>query len=247
MSNRFTLSAASAFVALIVLTPVAGGATVSSKPGQRIPNTAGVYAACYRVGTGALRMISTSRRCRAIEQRVTWNRRGPIGPQGSPGTPGAVGSVGQPGATGPVGSPGPAGAAGPAGPVGATGPAGDTGETGPAGPSGEPGSAGPAGAAGATGPPGPSDSPVLAPASSTSAAGANSGTVVSAVATCPAGKKILGGGGSYSVSNAAQTNRVVVVGSYPSAGDAWTVTVRVNQNLGGTVTATVSAYAVCTV
>ena len=88
---------------------------------------------------------------------------------------------------------------------------------------------------------------MLAPAATTSAAGANSGTVVSAVATCPASKKILGGGAGYSVSNVAQTNRVSVLTSSPSAADAWTVTARVNQNLGGTVTVTVSAYAVCTV
>jgi len=64
--------------------------------------------------------------------------------------------------------------------------------------------------------------------------------------TCPAGKKILSGGWNYSVSTAAQTNRVSV-GSYPSAADAWTVIVQVNQNLGGAVTISLSVYAVCTV
>jgi hypothetical protein len=71
--------------------------------------------------------------------------------------------------------------------------------------------------------------------------------VVSATAACPAGKKILGGGGSYSVSNAGQTSRVALVASYPSAANAWTTSLRVNQGLGSGVTATVRAYAVCTV
>jgi len=44
-----------------------------------------------------------------------------------------------------------------------------------------------------------------------------------------------------------QYNRVALVESYPSAANAWTVTVRVNANLGGVVTLTVVAYAVCTV
>ena len=70
---------------------------------------------------------------------------------------------------------------------------------------------------------------------------------VAVTSTCPAGKKIFGGGETYTVSNAGQTDRVAVVQSYPSAADAWTVTVRVNQNLGGSVTITLSVYAVCTV
>ena len=57
----------------------------------------------------------------------------------------------------------------------------------------------------------------------------------------------MGGGGTYTVSNAAQFNRVAIVQSYPSAANAWTVTVRVNQALGAGVTITLSTYAVCTV
>ena len=64
--------------------------------------------------------------------------------------------------------------------------------------------------------------------------------------TCPAGKKILGGGYTYSVSNGAQANRVSV-NSYPSSATAWTTTVRVNTALGATVTVSLSVYAVCTV
>jgi hypothetical protein len=73
------------------------------------------------------------------------------------------------------------------------------------------------------------------------------GTVVSATATCPAGKKILGGGGSYTVSNSGQVSRVALIASFPSAANAWTTSVRANQGLGSGVTVTVSTYAVCTV
>ncbi len=64
--------------------------------------------------------------------------------------------------------------------------------------------------------------------------------------TCPVGKKILSGGYTYSVSTAGQVDRVYVV-SYPSAANAWTVEVRVHQNLGNGVTISLSVYAVCTV
>ncbi len=79
-----------------------------------------------------------------------------------------------------------------------------------------------------------------------SAAGLNAGQSYSLTNTCPAGKKILGGGYTYAISMANQTSRVAV-DSYPSAGNAWTATVRVHQALGGSVTISLSVYAVCTV
>ena len=72
-------------------------------------------------------------------------------------------------------------------------------------------------------------------------------TLFTVTKTCPGTTVIMGGGGTYSVSNAAQHNRVALLQSYPSAANAWTVTVRVNTALGAGVTLTVSAYAVCTV
>lgn len=72
------------------------------------------------------------------------------------------------------------------------------------------------------------------------------GQTYSLTNTCPAGKKILGGGYTYAVSTANQTSRVSV-DSYPSAGNAWTATVRVHQNLGGGVRVSLSVYAVCTI
>ena len=82
--------------------------------------------------------------------------------------------------------------------------------------------------------------------SGTSAAALTAGQTYSLANTCQAGKKILGGGYTYAVSTANQTSRVSV-DSYPSAGNAWTATVRVHQNLGGGVRVSLSVYAVCTI
>ncbi len=104
----------------------------------------------------------------------------------------------------------------------------------------------PQGNPGPQGPAGPSDSQVLAAVSGTSGAGLSAGQSYALTSTCPAGKKILGGGWTYSLSTPNQSSRVTL-DSYPSAANAWTVTIRVNQNLGGTVTISLSVYAVCTV
>jgi hypothetical protein len=88
---------------------------------------------------------------------------------------------------------------------------------------------------------------VPAPTVQTSAPALPVNTLYTVTRTCPGTSVIMGGGGSYTVSNAAQHNRVAIVQSYPSAPNAWTVTVRVNTALGAGVTLTVSTYAVCTV
>lgn len=171
---------------------------------------------------------------------------GNVGPQGAQGDPGVPGPAGQQGPPGAAGATGPAGPVGPPGPVGAPGAAGATGPAGPAGPPGTAGAAGPAGPTGPAGPAGPSDSQVLAPVAGTSAGGLAAGQSFSLTSTCPAGKKILGGGLTYSVSNVGQTSRVTAV-SYPSAAGAWTAIVRVHQTLGSGATITLAVYAVCTV
>jgi hypothetical protein len=88
---------------------------------------------------------------------------------------------------------------------------------------------------------------VLGAVTGTSAPGLNAGDTYSLTSTCPAGAKILSGGFVYSVSTVGQTSRVAVSDSYPSSATAWTVTVRVNQNLGNAVSVSLSVYAVCTV
>lgn len=72
-------------------------------------------------------------------------------------------------------------------------------------------------------------------------------TLFSVTSSCPGTTKILGGGGSYSVAPVGQHNRVALLRSYPSAANAWTVTIRVNTALGAAATLTVNVYAICTV
>jgi len=253
---------------------VAVGGVASGAPERQskngIPNARGVYSACHEDRTGLLRLVPGTQGCRPSETRSTWNRRGqrgpvgPVGPQGEPGpqgAQGAQGATGERGATGARGATGTTGATGATGPAGPQGPAGADGAIGPQGPQGDPGTqgpqgdAGPQGAQGDAGPQGPqgvqgiagpSDSQVLSPVTGTSAAGLSAGQTYSLTSTCPAGKKILGGGYTYTVSNAGQTSRVSV-SSYPSAATDWTAVVRVNTSLGGTVTISLSVYAVCTV
>ena len=215
---------------LLLFTHAASGAP--ERPRAGIPNPRGIFTGCYQVGTGDVRLIRGTLGCRRPgERRVTWSRRGPIGPRGLQGATGAQGATGERGETGAPGLQGSPGPSGPGGPPGAVGPA---------------GAAGPPGPAGSPGPAGPSDSQVPAAVSGTSAAGLNAGQSYSLTNTCPAGKKILGGGHTYTVSTANQTSRTAV-DSYPSAGNAWAATVRVHQNLGGAVTITLAVYAVCTV
>jgi hypothetical protein len=78
-----------------------------------------------------------------------------------------------------------------------------------------------------------------------SAAAAPRNTVVTATATCPAGKVLLGGGALVTTTQA-QKERAQLVSSYPSAADVWTaVGVVAIGNLTGANTMTVRAYALC--
>ena len=139
-----------------------------------IPGSDGAISACYSKSTGQLRVIDAEAgaRCKSGETVLTWNKQGPVGPQGAQGPRGPAGPQGETGpagqqgergpdgpqgetgVAGPQGETGPQGEAGPAGPQGETGPAGPQGETGLAGPQGETGPAGPTGPRGATGPQG---------------------------------------------------------------------------------------------
>ena len=82
-------------------------------------------------------------------------------------------------------------------------------------------------------------------------AGGNPGASVTATATCPAGKTLLGGGGSVTNSDTTGDNpaRVQMSASRPASGNsttAWEVTLveaSVAPNVNATLTA--NAYAIC--
>ena len=87
---------------------------------------------------------------------------------------------------------------------------------------------------------------MTAPVSATTPVNAQQGTVASATATCPAGKKIMGGGITITLSIPTQLNRAAPRENYPSAPNAWTGTLVITSTLVG-ASATISVYAVCTV
>ena len=132
-----------------------------------------VYFACVNNSTGLVRVVLKNQACNASEYRISWNSRGPRGPEGAQGDRGPRGLVGAAGpqglagttgpqgttgSQGPQGTSGPQGAQGVPGPDGTTGPQGAQGTTGPQGTPGNPGpdgTTGPQGPQGTTGPQGP--------------------------------------------------------------------------------------------
>jgi hypothetical protein len=176
--------------------------------------------------------------------------KGDVGPVGPKGDAGAVGPKGDTGAAGSKGDTGATGPQGPAGAAGAAGPKGDTGATGPQGvqgPAGLPGVQGPTGPQGLTGPQGPvgpqgpagiiTGHQVVSTALSTvTLTGVQSTT---ASATCPAGKRVFGGGYETTGTSVLQT-----VSMYPTTMTTWSVTLRHNQP-DATATFGFRVYAVC--
>jgi hypothetical protein len=63
--------------------------------------------------------------------------------------------------------------------------------------------------------------------------------IITATATCPAGKVLLGGGAN--VTNTQANLRVVLVGSRPTLTTVWTASAVVTTGLTGVNTATVTA------
>jgi hypothetical protein len=111
-------------------------------------------------------------------------------------------------------------------PAGAQGPAGPAGPVGPAGPQG------PAGANGVSG------HEIV-----TVATAMNSDTEKSITATCPAGKKPVGGGG-YAIGILSWPDDIGLVASYPVSGTGWRVVAREINAYAGSWLA--RAYVVCT-
>ena len=114
---------------------------------------------------------------------------GPQGPQGEKGDQGATG------ATGPQGPQGIQGNAGNNGLDGAPGIQGNTGATGPQGPKGDTGPQGPQGPQGATGPQGPAGANGISGYQQVSVtSNSSTGVSITQTASCPNGKKVIGGG-----------------------------------------------------
>ncbi len=133
---------------------------------------------------------------------------------------------------------GPAGPAGPAGVAGQRGSAGPAGLAGPAGATGPQGSKGVAGPKGSPGPKG-ATGPAAAVAQQIvkgAGVGLPGQTQKGALASCPAGKFVVGGG-AFSVGG----TDVALSSSYPNSATTW----RVYVNNTGNVDTAFEAYAVC--
>jgi Type VI secretion system effector, Hcp/Collagen triple helix repeat (20 copies) len=109
-------------VCALLLAASAHSAQEASPPAAKNPGT---IRACVHDKTGAVRIVDDADECRSHEHLVSWNRKGPAGPQGPIGPAGPIGPQGGVGATGAQGPIGPEGPIGPQGPQGIQGPPGD--------------------------------------------------------------------------------------------------------------------------
>ena len=230
MSKRhLTLITLSVFIGLIVLTPVAGGAP-EQLPTGGIPNEAGVYAACYRLGTGELRLIGTHRRCIDNERRVSWYYRGPAG------------------ATGPEGPEGPEGRRDQTGQKGLTAIGRRAAQQRAAGSRGRPGDR--TGAEGAEGPQGPAGtggiSGLTVVTARVPATGFDSASPKTPTASCAAGSLAVGGGAEFERGTLPQSDlaKLFLVYAKPAAGaTGWTAQALEASPFGETWA--LSVYATC--
>ena len=182
----------------------------------------GTIHGCYNNSNGRLRLTDAQNpKLQACSQKtetpVDWNVEGPAGPagpQGPKGDTGAAGPAGANGAQGPKGDPGAQGPAGPAGPAGPQGPKGDT------------------GAQGAPGANGFSGYQIV-----NAAFALDPGTAWNAKPTCPAGKRVVGGG----VTQPFDFNTFVLASGPMPDGSGWIAQIE-NDSSG---TETVNAYAIC--
>lgn len=150
---------------------------------------------------------------------------GAVGPEGPQGKPGVQGDVGPKGDKGDQGDPGIQGVKGDQGDQGIQGVKGDQGPQGVAGANGVNGGQGPQGVPGISG-----YVRVLSPQVGISSSGQSRAT-----ATCPAGKKVLGGG------HLTSSALVFAFDSWPETDSTWTILMR---NIGGS-SHWIQAWAVC--
>jgi hypothetical protein len=128
---------------------------------------------------------------------------------------------------------------GPAGPTGGVGPQGLKGDKGDKGDTGAQGPAGAVGPAGPTGPAGPAGTVGGTFEIRTLVSSFNSTSPKTVTVDCPAGKRVLGGGGLTSIGN----GDVALYESRPVDSDTWQVSAAENTNLSSGWTLT--GYATC--
>jgi len=179
--------------------------------------------------------------------------QGPTGPTGVAGLTGGTGAAGTPGAKGnpgPQGVQGPTGGTGQTGGTGGTGPKGGSGVaglTGSAGLIGQDGIQGNQGLPGGQGPVGPTGGApavvlVVGPAQAPAVGGGTfaGNFTLASVATCPAGTRLLGGGGHIGLT---QGTSGALSSTYPS-GNSWVAGAMVTHAASkGTITG--QAFAFC--
>jgi hypothetical protein len=120
-----------------------------------------------------------------------------------------------------------------------------TGSTGATGVTGATGATGVTGATGATGATGLTASQIVSSGPVESSNSASAGTQVTATASCPAGKTLLGGGGRATKGGSAPLSSLTLAESYPSASNTWKAVGTVTNNLGSGQRLLVEAYVVC--
>lgn len=194
----------------VVLAAVVGTVLVQRALAQ--PN-GNVIHACMGERTGTVRIVSAGTACMRGELPISWNVAGPTGPTGVQGATGPAGPLGLPGPQGLPGPPGATGSAGPAGPQGEPGP------LGPQGIQGEQGIQGPAGPAG-----GLSGHQIV----QEEPADLTPNSLATNTTDCPGGTVVLGGGVELGP-DAGSLGNMLMVQSFPSADNAWTVTVLNNS------------------
>lgn len=179
------------------------------------------FLACVKLNKpnkGLIR-VALSGSCRVKERGILINQ---TGPQGPPGTPG-----------GPQGPEGPQGIQGPIGPPGPPGTPGTPGTNGTNGTNGAPGAPGAPGVSGYT-----TATPITS--------GPQSDASDTETATCPTGKRVLGGGFAINTSDPADSDKVFATSSFPSGPGTWQVRAAVAPRAAPLVgTWTLTAYATC--
>lgn len=138
---------------------------------------------------------------------------------------GSTGATGITGATGPIGATGISGLDGPTGPTGSQGPTGATGFQGTTGPQGPTGVSGVSNYERVVGTMSPDDE-----------------LLKTAVADCPSGKKVIGGG--FLTDNRSDSGEIAVASNGPIDDDTWQVIAGVDSS-SGEASFSIQAVAIC--